>query len=240
MVRPRFVVFGDSLTQQSFRPGGWGSALADAYARKADIVLRGYSGYNTRWAQYLLPSIFSTDVPPPELVIVFFGANDAAIPDHLSSRQHVPVEEYMENLRKIVLHLRSINVRQTVLISPPPVGEEGRVRLNQEMQGRSEKTLTPERTNAYTRHYAEACKAVAAELGVPVLDLWTKMQEQTEWESAFLSDGLHFTPAGNQFLFDNLQELISTSMPHLKAETMADDFPPHLEIDTANPAAAFN
>lgn len=33
-MRPHFVLFGDSITEQSFRPGGWGAALADAYSRK--------------------------------------------------------------------------------------------------------------------------------------------------------------------------------------------------------------
>ena len=32
--RKRFVLFGDSITQQSFAQGGWGALLADAYARK--------------------------------------------------------------------------------------------------------------------------------------------------------------------------------------------------------------
>ena len=33
--RPKFVLFGDSLTQRSFDYGGWGAALASQYARKA-------------------------------------------------------------------------------------------------------------------------------------------------------------------------------------------------------------
>ncbi len=49
MIRKRFVLFGDSLTQQSFEEGGWGSKLVSRYQRKADVTLRGYSGYNTRW-----------------------------------------------------------------------------------------------------------------------------------------------------------------------------------------------
>lgn len=32
--RKRFVLFGDSITQQSFAQGGWGARLADAYARR--------------------------------------------------------------------------------------------------------------------------------------------------------------------------------------------------------------
>jgi hypothetical protein len=35
-LRPRLVLFGDSITEQSFRPGGWGAALADTYSRKVE------------------------------------------------------------------------------------------------------------------------------------------------------------------------------------------------------------
>jgi hypothetical protein len=109
MLRPRFVLFGDSLTQRSFEDGGFGAGLTSAYQRKvlcrpalapiqlqkaladicwrlvqADVVLRGYSGYNTRWARFLLPKIFPLSASEPtRLVTVFFGANDAALPDRL-------------------------------------------------------------------------------------------------------------------------------------------------------------
>ncbi len=51
---------------------------------QADVVLRGYSGYNTRWARFLLPKVFPLSASEPtKLVTVFFGANDAALPDRL-------------------------------------------------------------------------------------------------------------------------------------------------------------
>ena len=34
MLRPRFVLFGDSLTQRSFEDGGFGAGLTNAYQRK--------------------------------------------------------------------------------------------------------------------------------------------------------------------------------------------------------------
>lgn len=43
---------------------------------------------------------------PPIATTVFFGANDAALSGRTSERQHVPLEEYKENLRKIVHHLK--------------------------------------------------------------------------------------------------------------------------------------
>jgi len=57
MVRQRFLIFGDSLTQQSFEEGGWGSRLVSRYQRKADVTLRGYSGYNTRHRSYVKPCV---------------------------------------------------------------------------------------------------------------------------------------------------------------------------------------
>lgn len=33
-MRPRLVLFGDSITEQSFADGGWGAALADRFARQ--------------------------------------------------------------------------------------------------------------------------------------------------------------------------------------------------------------
>jgi hypothetical protein len=38
----------------------------------------------------------------PVALTVFFGANDACLPDRCSGFQHVPLHEYKENLRSIV------------------------------------------------------------------------------------------------------------------------------------------
>jgi hypothetical protein len=46
---PRILLVGDSITQESFQPNGWGSALANWYIRRADVINRGLDGYNTRW-----------------------------------------------------------------------------------------------------------------------------------------------------------------------------------------------
>jgi hypothetical protein len=49
------------------------------------LQLRGFSGYNSRWARKLLPWMFplkgkEDDNPlPVSLLLIFFGANDAII-----------------------------------------------------------------------------------------------------------------------------------------------------------------
>lgn len=67
------------------------------------MVLRGYSGYNTRWVLKMLERVFpaSQEIDPIALT-VFFGANDACLPNRYSAFQHVPLSEYKENLRTIV------------------------------------------------------------------------------------------------------------------------------------------
>ena len=40
----KFILLGDSITQFSFGVGGWGARLADQYARRADVINRGFSG----------------------------------------------------------------------------------------------------------------------------------------------------------------------------------------------------
>ena len=44
------ILFGDSITQFSFNVGGWGARVADHYQRRADVLCRGFSGYNSRQA----------------------------------------------------------------------------------------------------------------------------------------------------------------------------------------------
>ncbi|KAA3459672.1 GDSL esterase/lipase [Gossypium australe] len=303
-MRPDIVLFGDSITQESFRSGGWGASLADAYSRKADVVLRGYGGYNTRWALFLLHHLFPLgSTKPPVATTIFFGANDAALAGRTSERQHVPVEEYKENLRKIVRHLkvnffisslyflsnqlsravhnsrfnltdlsnkaqaankfvenhnnngieltngravvneitsgRATECSPTmliVLITPPPINEEGRMEYARETYGEKAMTL-PERTNETTGVYAKGCVELAGELGVRSINLWSKMQETDGWQKKYLRDGLHLTAEGNAVVFEEVVNVFKEAW--LDASEMPYDFPHHSEIDGKNPEKAF-
>jgi lysophospholipase L1-like esterase len=122
--RPSIILFGDSITQSGFSGGGgssapsagWVSLLSSAYARRADVLNRGFSGYNTRHALEVLSSVFvSSDTSVQRnangddrvlMVTVFFGANDASLPGDREHCQHVPIDEYEHNMRKIVKTIR--------------------------------------------------------------------------------------------------------------------------------------
>lgn len=247
------MLFGDSITQQSFAEGGWGARLADAYARKvrrcgerggeererkkkktrkrgrkknkpdfktklknpkpflsrsylspspsppkADVVLRGFSGYNTEWALPLIPEVFYADggapTPPAAanddddgdengddenendddnkrpnaLVTIFFGANDAALPNRSAARQHVPLARFKRNLEKMTrAALESVeDGGLVVLISCPPVDDAERSEhLLLSATGATAAVAgrfpPPERTNEAARDYSRAAREVA-------------------------------------------------------------------------------
>ncbi|XP_073226743.1 GDSL esterase/lipase At5g62930 [Cicer arietinum] len=237
-MRENIVLFGDSITEQSFRENGWGAALANAYSRKADVLARGYGGYNTRWALFLLHHIFPLEsTKPPLAATIFFGANDAALLGRTSERQHVPIHEYKLNLQNIVLHLKSCSPSMLiVLITPPPVCEEGRRAYAKSLYGENARELS-ERTNEAAGEYANACVEIAKEMGLAYINLWTKMQETDGWQNKFLWDGLHLTPDGNAVVYQEVIKVFNEA--GLSADKMPYDFPHHSEIDDRNPESAF-
>ncbi|MCQ8205389.1 hypothetical protein NP569_24170, partial [Vibrio parahaemolyticus] len=48
-----------------------------------------------------------------------------------------------------------------------------------------------------------------------VLDLWTLIQKDSQDFSCYLSDGLHLSPMGNEFLFLNLCPLLDKKVSSL-------------------------
>ncbi|XP_050220782.1 GDSL esterase/lipase At5g45920 [Mercurialis annua] len=239
-MRPKIYLFGDSITEASFDEAGWGASLANHFARKADVVLRGYSGYNTRWALKVAERVFPPpadggDDEQPLAVTVFFGANDACLADRSSAFQHVPLQEYKQNLDAIVSFFKRRWPNTTViLITPPPIDEAARLLhpyVVEDLLGE------PERTNEAAGAYAKACVTAAEECECPVIDLWTKMQQFPDWKHAYLSDGLHLTQGGNKFVFE---EVVKTMKENgLNAETLPVDLPLIENIDPTDPLKAF-
>ncbi|KAL2344912.1 hypothetical protein Fmac_006197 [Flemingia macrophylla] len=239
-MRPKIFLLGDSITQESFAEGGWGASLANHFSRRVDVVLRGYSGYNTRWALKVLDKVFPATQDggagmngAPVAITVFFGANDACLPDKHEAFQHVPLLEYKQNLHSIVSffkkHWPTIHV---LLITPPPIDEEARLRYFYAVNPRG----LPERTNETTGEYARACIAVAEECGVPVIDLWSKMQQCPDWRD-YLCDGLHLAKSGNRVVFEAV--IMKLRDKGLSLESIPADLPLIENIDPNDPLKSF-
>ncbi|XP_055028036.1 isoamyl acetate-hydrolyzing esterase 1 homolog isoform X1 [Misgurnus anguillicaudatus] len=210
VVWPQIILFGDSITQFSFQVNGWGSDIAHKLARKCDVVNRGLSGYNTRWAKIVLPRIVPASDAPIAAVTVFFGANDCALEDK-NPQQHVPCQEYSDNLKDIVSQLVSAGVSKDkiIFITPPPLQEDA---WEKECLL---KGSALNRLNSVAGQYAQACVQTAGKCAVDVLDLWTLMQKDGQDFSVYLSDGLHLSEKGNQFVAEHLWTLLESRVAAL-------------------------
>ena len=168
-------------------------------------------------AKLVLPHIFprralndeeDNDAFRRSVVTVFFGANDAALPDRTSAKQHVSLEVYTNNLRSMVTYLkREARVRHVILITPPPVSESHRIIHAKKTYG-IDLLLGSERTVEVTGRYAEACKRLAAEMDVPCVDLFSKFGAIDGYGDTLLNDGLHLTPKGNAMVAEAVIEVL--------------------------------
>ncbi|KAJ1695340.1 hypothetical protein LUZ63_012038 [Rhynchospora breviuscula] len=202
--RPLIVLFGSSIVQYSFGHGGWGATLAHFYSRQADVVLRGYAGWNSRQALQVLPTVFPKDAPvQPSLAIVYFGGNDSCRPHPYGLSPHVPLSDYKENMRQIGLYIRSLSeTTRVVFLSCPPV---------------SEKMLVSSlRTYEACRVYSNACIEMCNELShkdqsFKVIDLFNSIQKRQDWADACFIDGIHFSETASEILAAEILKVISES-----------------------------
>ncbi|KAI8068552.1 SGNH hydrolase-type esterase domain-containing protein [Gongronella butleri] len=235
------VLFGDSITQMSFDPAllGYGANIANAYQRKLDVFNRGFSGFNTDWAlpllRQILPSVEVQRVTPAriELITIFFGANDAAIP---GSPQHVPQDRYKKNLAAMIDLMKhpdspyyNPNIR-IIVINPPPL-DEVKTKKNCEESG--------EEMNRFahiTKQYADAAKEVAKEKGVPVADIWLRITDKASSSSNgladYLFDGLHLNDNGYKELYDLLMDTIRKHYPEIHPDNLQEEILSWDEVKT--------
>eukprot|EP00965_Chrysotila_dentata_P171558 5661662-Pleurochrysis_carterae.AAC.3 len=252
--RPEIMLFGDSITQRGFEPGQWAARLANYYQRTADIVLRGYNGYNTNWLMPLLPKLFPLNRAAPALVIIQFGTNDSArpppVPGHLpaASRQRVPIDEFESNLSAVVNTIVNCGAgtAKMLILAPLPVDDAAYLKMQPKTDTSSAKHESI-RTNAHTGEYASACVRVGSRMEVPVLDLWHEMQRDRSWRG-LLRDGLHPNDKGAELMFNLIKRAITANFPELVPSAFEDpkpfgklqpDFPDHKSIQPDDPERWF-
>lgn len=76
--------------------------------------------------------------------------------------------------------------------------------------------LPLDRTLDSTEPYALAAREVAAAQGVACLDLWHELLATPSWQ-ALLSDGLHFTAAGQKALWDIVRKALDKHFPDMRS-----------------------
>jgi len=171
---------------------------------------------------------------------VFFGANDSVQPGQL---QHVPLDEYRANLKKILNHqVLKQHELKFILITPPPICEY----QTQEDDAKKGKTEI-QRLAKNTKRYAETALAVGKEMNVPTVNLWECfMQYAGGWKEGshlpgskdippnkklqeLFRDGLHFNPKGYELMYHAVMKTILDAYPEFNPEKLQFIFP-HWEV----------
>ncbi|KAI0118670.1 SGNH hydrolase [Nemania sp. FL0031] len=240
MAKPynQIVLFGDSLFQgcSNLDDGfSFQGALQHLCMRGLDVINRGLSGYNTKNALELLPQIFlppSPSNPRIEYLLILLGANDACLSIPTSS-QGVPIEEYEENLKKIINHKHIQAHKPKILLVTPPPLDEMQSFATDLAHGHTE----PVRKAAVSAMYSEKVRQVAAEIpGVVLIDLQSALMEKAismtpDYDPSgpplgypeggkrgaleqLLPDGLHMSGESYRVFFDIVK-------PHI---TLPDDY----------------
>ncbi|QIW99946.1 hypothetical protein AMS68_005464 [Peltaster fructicola] len=169
---------------------------------------------------------------------IWFGANDSRLPDTPGTPQHIPLEQYVSNMRKIITHslIQAHEGVRIMVLTPPPVEETLQWNLDRE---KFPDLKSPRRVVESNAAYAKAVRELANELGVVCLDVWSILIKKTGYDSAgekplpgsrssgidpmladLLRDGLHFNPAGYKVVYDELMALIAKTWPDQRPDEL--------------------
>lgn len=233
---PQFVLLGDSLIQNSGRLVDGFSFQSSIYGlveRRLDVVNRGFSGWNTKNTVQYLDELFpapTADAPKIKYLLILLGANDAVL-DWAPTKQHCPLDQYKENLGKIVSHpsIRA-HAPKILLVTPPPLDEIKHAHVD-----RGHGLPNPQREHAVSAAYCDKAREVARENpDVVLIDLWQAVMDKAiemtpaDYESggpwlgspengksggldSLLPDGLHMSGDAYRVFFEAVR-------PHIGSE----------------------
>eukprot|EP00775_Hariotina_reticulata_P013144 gene13144-13274_t len=227
--RPVVLLIGDSITEAGEDDeGGWSSKLGKAYRRKADVINRGFGGYNTDAAMFSLAEILDSLCKQQILIaLLWLGANDAAVSDARDGAAHVPLDRYAANLHSLATQLQQAGVQHVVLVTPPPVWEDA-------PQAKEAGQDYP-RTYNITSTYAAVVRTTAAKLQLPVLDVWRIFDHSPNWQQKLLApDGLHLAKQGQLVVYQGFMHLVNQQLPQIRPSMLAWHHPSWRGLYTGN------
>jgi len=202
----RILLLGDSLTARGIEEDqGWGLQLTRRFIGSADVIHRGFGGYSSRMILQEM-DVLVRGVENVDVALVWFGANDSVL--HSSGfTQFCPIDEFCENLKRIVEKLKKkpVLARRVVVLTPPPLVEDMRLKYQEEKYG-NKATGELERTSINSARYASALKEELAGLA-EIVDIYVAFVEAGP--RPLLCDGLHLSRDGQDFVFRLVSDQLS-------------------------------
>lgn len=192
----KIIFFGDSITQQGVKPGGYVNLIRKSLdSSKYEVIGAGIGG-NKIYDLYLR---MEEDVlnKKPDLVVIYIGVND--VWHKLSSRTGTDQDKFVKFYQALINKIQA-NGAKVVLCTPAVIGEKKNGA--NEMDGDLDK-------------YSEEIRKLAVKNNLPLCDLrklFTAYDLQNNPEDAakgiLTIDGVHLNEKGNQTLAENLLPLV--------------------------------
>lgn len=203
---PKITLFGDSITRYSMDPesGCWGSLVKNDVVRYFDVDVRGFDGYNTRWALEMVPNLFpKTYLDKVDLMTIFFGHNDSWQSDRMPLS--VPIEEFEENLCSIItkLNQNGLSNEKLILITPTWYDSVGTEKFIAGALGEP----GPHKSSDHARLYSETVLKIARERSIDVVDFFNVSVNHEPLEELFC-DGIHLSKKGAKMLYDQVMPIV--------------------------------
>ena len=197
--------------------------------------MRGFGGYNTRWALKVMddifPEKFDRRLRKHHLTIIMFGTNDSAIEEKTSKFQtsaYVPLEEYEKNMEIIINRAKKCS-KHVIVMAPPAMDEQGRLNYQVEMYG-DKAFARLDRSNEELQKYGMACKRACRKCVVPVEDLFVAFEHDTK---GYFTDGIHFNARGQERVWERLKYRLT--MEGIQPEKMQLDYPMGIDLREKGP-----
>ena len=199
---PVIVAFGDSTTAPRGALRVYADILRDELPKRgirAEVVNAGVGGNHTAAAR----KRFQRDVlnRRPDVVIVQFGINDAAVDvwkKPPATKPRVPLKQYETNLRFFLESIRKTGAKP-ILMTPNPLRWTPKLK---KLYGKAPYDANDEEGfNALLKEYAEKVREIAKDENVPLIDIWNAMQPNAD---ALLLDGMHPNTEGQALVADRL------------------------------------
>lgn len=202
------VAFGDSTT--AARPGVtvYSQLLAQELPGEGSqytIINAGVGGNTTAMAA----ARFEKDVlaAKPQIVVIQFGINDAAIDVWKNPPVKAPrvdLREYQQNLTYFITELKNRRIRP-ILMTPNPLRWTDKMRR---MYGKPPyRPEDPEGFDFMVAQYAQSMRAIAEKNHVEIVDV--RQAFITEGADKLLPDGIHPNDAGHRLVADLLKAVIA-------------------------------
>lgn len=197
----RIIFFGDSITEQGAKPGGYVSVARDMLASMGyeyDVIGAGISGHKID--DLLARAERDVISKKPSIVVIYIGINDVWHYEFASrGLSGTSKERFESGLNELIAQIRASGA-QTVLCTPSVIGEK--------LNGAN-------KYDTMLDEYSAISRRVAAQTGSPLCDLRTAFLEHLRsnnpsdsGQDILTNDGVHLNAAGNRFVAEQMVKVL--------------------------------